>query len=111
MIVYNNFTPLNNITAPTEGPVTINTQGETVTVQVSGDGAGMDIAVLAQSDYQSKDWFTLMGFNLSTFESVDTITANGMYQFPIDGVGRFKIKVNAISGGAVTVFCKITKGV
>lgn len=111
MIVFNNFNVFKDVTAAQESEITINTQGEVATVQVSGGATGISLSLLGQSDFRSTDWFPVSAIKLEGLDLVDTITSDGIYQFPIDGIGRFKFNLSAIGGGSVSVFCKVTKEV
>ena len=107
MEIMNNFYALKDATAPMESEATVNVKGETLTVQVDGNGDGISLRLMGCADLKSDEYYAITGF-ASDFEMIDTITANGLYTFPIDGLGRFKFNLSAIGGGSVTVFCRMT---
>lgn len=110
MEIMNNFYAFKDVTAPAESEPTVNIKGESLTVQVDGTGTGVSLQLMGCADLKSDEYYTITGFT-SNFETTDTITANGLYTFSIDGLGRFKFSLSAIGGGSVTVFCRMTTGV
>lgn len=108
MVVENNFNVFSKVTEPGE-VITANPQGDLLTVEVLGSATAMSLAVLGQVDYKQDEYTPLTGINLNGWDSVNTITKNGIYQFPLDGIARFKIKLNSVTG-AVSVFARVTKG-
>ena len=110
MDILNNFYALKDTTAPMESAPTTNIQAETLTVQVEGTGNGISLQLLGCSDLKSDEYHVMTGFT-SDFNITSEMTENGIYTFPVDGMGRFKFNLTAISGGSVTVFCRMTTGV
>lgn len=110
MIVINKHYALKNINSAQESRASGNTQGETLTIQVEGNATSMQIQVLGKSDLESNAYSVLMGFNISTLDTVSEISALGLYSFPIEGIAEYKINVVAVSGGSISVFCRETKG-
>lgn len=108
MDILNNFYALKDATVPMEGPETWNKRGDTLTVQVEGTFSG-EIQVLGCSDLESDEYHALSGFD-SSFNIVDTMSASGIYTFPIDGMGKYVIKLNSIASGKVSAFCRVTTG-
>ena len=107
MEILNNFYALKDVSAPMESDFTTNIKGETLTVQVEGTGNGISLQLMGCPDLKSDEYHAMTGFT-SDFNSVGEITGNGIYTFPIDGLGRFKFNLSAIGGGSVTVFCRLT---
>lgn len=110
MIPKNRFYFLENASVAQQSAVTTNVTGETLTMQVEGDATSFSLQLLGCSDSQSDDFYPLTGFTLG-FDTVSTITAKGIYTFGIESFGRLKVNLTAVSGGAVTVFAKVTQGV
>lgn len=110
MDILNNFYALKDATAPMESETTTNIQAETLTVQVEGTGTGISLQLLGCSDLKSDEYHVMTGFT-SDFKIANEMTANGIYTFPVDGMGRFKFNLAAVGGGSVTVFCRMTTGV
>ena len=107
MEIMNTFYALKDAVAPTESEPTVNNRGEAMTVQVDGTGNGISLQLMGCADLKSDEYYAITGFT-SDFETINTITGNGIYTFPIDGLGRFKFNLSAIDGGSVTVFCRMT---
>ena len=108
--ILNNFYALKDATSPMESETTTNVRAETLTVQVEGTGTGISLQLLGCSDLKSEEYHVMTGFT-SDFKITNEITENGIYTFPVDGMGRFKFNLAAVGGGSVTVFCRMTTGV
>lgn len=111
MIVFTNFKALDNITAPAESGVKANTEGEILTVEVIGSASSLTLNVMGVVDFKNEEYISLAGIDLNSMSLVTSISKPGIYQFPLDGIGRYKIAVPALSGGNLTVFCRVSKGV
>ncbi len=107
MITHNNFYFLNEVSVVMESPITHNTRGEVLTLQVEGEATAVGIQVLGCSDMASDEFHILSGFD-TAYNLSDTITKKGIYIYGIDGVAKIKVKLNEVSGGSVSVFGKIT---
>lgn len=111
MIVFTNFKALDNITAPAESEVKANTEGEILTVEVIGSASSLTLNVMGVVDFKNEEYISLAGIDLNSMSLVTSVSKPGIYQFPLDGIGRYKIAVPALSGGNLTVFCRVSKGV
>lgn len=111
MIVFTNFKALDNITAPAESEIRANTEGEILTVEVVGSASSLTLNVMGVVDFKNEEYVNLAGIDLNSMSLVTSVSKPGIYQFPLDGIGRYKIAVPALSGGNLTVFCRVSKGV
>lgn len=111
MIVFTNFKALDNITAPAESEIKANTEGEILTVEVVGSASSLTLNVMGVVDFKNEEYISLAGIDLNSMSLVTSVSKPGVYQFPLDGIGRYKIAVPALSGGNLTVFCRVSKGV
>lgn len=111
MIVFTNFKALDNITAPAESEIRANTEGEILTVEVIGSASSLTLNVMGVVDFKNEEYISLAGIDLNSMSLVTSVSKPGIYQFPLDGIGRYKIAVPALSGGNLTVFCRVSKGV
>ena len=110
MVVVNNFYFLKDAGAAQISAVTKNMTGENLTIQVDGDGSGFSLKLLGCSDMASESYYDLTGLSTS-FETLQTITTNGIYSFGVEGIAKLKVQLTSITSGSVTVFGKLTKGV
>ena len=110
MITHNNFYFLKNVTEAQESPMTVNTQGEILTLQVEGTATSVSLQVFGISDMASDEWHLLTGFT-SNYDLITSITSKGLYTFGIEGVAKIKVNLLSVTGGKASVFGKITKGV
>lgn len=107
MLIVNNFYAYKDAPVTGESRVTSNSQAETLSVQVTGLNG--TLKVVGATDIIAEDFYTLTGFT-TAFDMVDEITEDGIYNFPIDDVGKFKFVATG-EGEGTKVFCKMTKGV
>ena len=110
MVVTNKHYAVKDISAPQESKESYNTQSEVLTVQVEGNATAVEIEVLGASDLQAEEFYPLMGFDLTTLGSSNTIEATGLYQFGIDGIAKYKFNITSVSGGTISIFCRETRG-
>lgn len=100
MIVLNNFTFHDEADAAGNGAVLKNTDGESLTIGVSGTFTG---SITVQGK-QSGEWFDLNVVDLKAIENKEAITAAGAYAVvSVAGFEAFRCKLTAISAGSVTV--------
>lgn len=109
MIATNSFYAFKDADKASEN-ITHNTQGDTLTLQVMGDASSLILAVYGKVDFTSDEWVLLNGINMTTLDVSTTITSQGIYVIPVDGLGAIKCELSSIAGGKVSVFCRITKG-
>lgn len=109
MDILNNFYAIKDASAPTTSKETWNKRGDTLTVQLEGNFTGVAAKVLGCSDLESNEFHTITGFD-SSFNLADAMKTAGIYTFPIDGMGKFKIKLSAINSGFMSAFCRVTTG-
>ena len=109
MDILNNFYAIKNASAPTTSKETWNKRGDTLTVQLEGNFSGASVRVLGCSDLESNEFHPLTGFD-SSFNIIDTMRSAGIYTFPIEGMGKFKIDATEIDGDSMSAFCRVTTG-
>lgn len=109
MDILNNFYAIKDASAPTTSKEMWNKRGDTLTVQLEGAFTGAEAKVLGCSDLESDEFHPITGFDVA-FNLVDTMKTAGIYTFPIGGMGKFKIELSAINGGAISAFCRVTTG-
>jgi len=79
----------------------------TATIAVTGNGEGFNIVVEAKAN-DTDDYMPVSVVNLKTFAVSPNITANGMYSLPLEGYVRVRLRLSAISAGAVTAKGTVT---
>ena len=84
-------------------------QGEILTLQVDGTFTGLSLVIRGINNPTSDTSYSLMGYDLSTFTTVASIGANGLYQFSVVGLFQVQINISSISSGSVNVFARISK--
>ena len=110
MVVVNNFYFLKDVSSAQTSNITKNMCGENLTIQIEGTGSSFSLKLLGCSDMDSNDYFELTGLTPS-FQTLQSMTSNGIYSFGIEGIAKLKLQLVSIGGGSVTAFGKITKGV
>ena len=109
MDILNNFYAIKDASVPTTSEETWNRRGDTLTVLLEGNFVGAEVKILGCSDLEIEEFHPITGFD-SSFGLTDTMKTAGLYTFPIDGMGKFKVEVAAINGGSMSVFCRVTTG-
>ena len=109
MDILNNFYAIKDASTPTTSEETWNRRGDTLTVQLEGNFVGAEVKVLGCSDLEIEEFHPITGFD-SSFGLTETVKTAGLYTFPIEGMGKFKVEVAAINGGSMSVFCRVTTG-
>lgn len=100
-----------NATAAGVSDVYSNNNGESLTVQVTTSASSFSLAAEGKAGYKATDEYTaLCGINESTFATTETVTAAGIYVFPVDGMTNFRFNLSAVSGGEISVYFVTTKG-
>lgn len=110
MVIVNNFYFLKDASAARQSDITHNSSAETLTVQFDGTATSFSAQVLGCADLVSDTFYPLTGFD-TAFNDVQTLTAKGIYTFGIEGVAKIKLNLTSISGGSISAFAKMTKGV
>lgn len=110
MIIVNNFYFLKDVTATKTSDITRNSSAETLTVQFDGTATSFSAQVLGCADLASDDFYPLTGFD-TAFNDVQTLNSKGIYTFGIEGIAKIKLNLTSISGGSISAFAKMTKGV
>lgn len=108
MDILNNFYAIKDSSSPMISKETWNKRGDTLTVQIEGNFNG-EVKVVGCSDLEANEFHYISGFD-SSFNIIDTMSTNGIYTFPIDGMGKFRIEVASLYSGTVSVFCRVTTG-
>lgn len=100
----------NNFTAPSQSfikwPVC---DSELLTVQVDGDFSGLELIIEGKNAFDSPNSYPVIGYNLSDFTSISSITTAGIYQFPIVGLYSVLLNLNAISSGEVSIAVRMCR--
>lgn len=87
-----------------------NSQGETLTFQIMGNASAITLSLYGRVDFLSNEWVPLNCVNLTTLDISTTVTAKGIYMTPVEGLANIKFVLGSVSGGEVSVFCRLTKG-
>lgn len=110
MVIVNNFYFLRDASVAQVSENTRNSNCETLTVQFDGTATSFAAQILGSVDLASDTYYPLTGFD-TTFNDVQTLTTKGIYTFGIEGIAKFKLNLTEISGGSISAFAKMTKGV
>lgn len=117
------MTPLRNISffknqdAPATSKSHYNTKEEELAFEVSGSGTFKiyfegQVDITEEVNETSGNWTPIAAINLTDFSlETDGITKPGIYTFAIENIQRFRVRIESIAGGAITVFGRgITEG-
>ena len=110
MVIVNTFYFLENASAAATSDVSHNANAETMTLQIDGTATSFSAQVLGCTDLKSDTFYPLTGFDLA-FDPTSTLTSKGIYTFGIEGIAKIKLNLTAVSGGSISAFARVTKGV
>lgn len=80
----------------------INVGMVTATVEITGTGTNT-VIFEGKASYDSA-WYPILGVNLTDISTATSVSAKGViYQIPLDGLTKFRIRVSAFTSGTVTV--------
>lgn len=103
MTVANNFVFLTNAATPQVSNELVNYNGDTLQLEVNGDGIVYSLTVYGKVDINSA-YTPLSTVKLDGFEVSKTITSNGIYSCGISGISKIKVELTSIGAGSVSVF-------
>lgn len=103
MTVANNFVFLTNASTPQVSNELVNYNGDTLQLEVNGDGIVYSLTVYGKVDINSA-YTALSTIKLDGFEVNKTITSNGIYSCGISGISKIKVELTSIGAGSVSVF-------
>ena len=107
MIIQSNINFVKDIDTPTVSKPSFNHNSDTLSIQVSGDFTSGLIHIEGRMN-KAGNWVSLAGINLNDFNAVrNGITKAGLYEFSVVSVRELRARVEAISGGKVSVFGSI----
>lgn len=76
-------------------------------LQVSGNPTGLNMEVQGVTDIYHGDYQPLAVINLVQLSKQTTVTAEGIYAVPMDGISRVRCEIKGINGGSVTVYGRL----
>ena len=91
-----------------------NAKCDAIAVEVSGDFSSASVIVEGRLDANSENWTPLALSHVSDYTGTENgeITKAGIYELGGEAVQYFRARLASVSGGAVTVFCRmLTTGV
>ena len=113
MIGQKNIKFFDKVSAPGESEYYFNVKADIIAVEISGSFSAATVAFEGQTDIQkdpiSNDpstwtWVPIAGVNLSDYTYTAKPAAAGIYEVPIEGLQRFRVRVESVTGGDISVF-------
>lgn len=106
---------IKDATAPvTPAEYYYNAKADVIAIEVSGTFASASLIAEGKVDKNAPDWTPLAVINLSDYTLISDgeITMPGIYEVGAEGIQYFRVRLAAVSGGALTAFCRaVTTGV
>lgn len=85
-----------------------NQKSESLYLEVSGDATSFKASVECKLDINSDSWVKIAGIDLSDFTIVDEgIMATSIYMFVIECGQKFRVNLESVDGGSVTIFGRL----
>ena len=107
MNILNNFYFFNTITTSGTSETLSNIRGDSLILESYGTATAFSFKVQGIVDSNNTSSWTDLGFYTSTGTTGINITTSGIYNIPINGIGKIRIVLASISGGNLTVFGKV----
>lgn len=105
MRIVTDFLFLDDVSEVKDSQELFNSSCGTLTIQVNGTGI-FSFSVLGCTDLNKNNYETLSPINMTTYNNVSSITENGIYIVPVNGVSRIKCSISSIDG-ILNVFGKL----
>lgn len=84
------------------GPSIRNERYSLAVVQVSGTFASLEMSLEGRTNVTGGQWEAVAGWSVSNPSvKLSSVTGKGIYEYPIDGIVEFRLRVLAVSGGSV----------
>lgn len=84
-----------------------NYKGDNITLQASGTATSFSAKLQGKADINA-DWVDVALINLKDLTVSSAISTTDIYQGSLTGVTQIRISLNAISGGPLTIFGRVT---
>lgn len=92
------------VVAPADGTDATVTGYKIIAVQINGTSSSRAVQFSGSVDGAVGSFYPVMGVNMATWDSATSTTGTGeLWQFDIGGLNYFRARVDAVSGGNVTV--------
>jgi hypothetical protein len=107
MAIVKQYTLHQNETAPSDGDVAFVEAYNNLTLYITGTSATRTITF--QAALVDGRFVNIQGANLTTMDMAATTTGTEqLWQFDVNGVRYFRAKLDAVTGGDVTIVCNFT---
>jgi len=73
---------------------------QVINVEFSGNAV---FSSLLEGSLDGDEWHSIMGINLTSLATSINVISNGLYQIDLTGFHRFRISVNSLTSGNLTV--------
>ena len=84
-----------------------NIHADIVSVQISGDMSNGVFHFEGLVDTDSDEWVPIAGVNLSDYTITADPTGAGSWEVPIEGLQRFRVRTESVTGGTAKVFGRV----
>ena len=88
-----------------------NIKADVMAIEISGSFTSGTFAFEGQSDINSNTWTPIAGINLSDFSVTSSPTKAGIYEVGIEGLQRFRVRIEALGGGAARIVGRVIDSV
>lgn len=90
-----------------------NLKSDIMSVEISGTFTSGTFHFEGMADYSSSEWTPIAGINLSDYSITSDPTGKGIWEVPLEGLQKFRVRTEAVVGGVAKVFgwVVVTSGV
>ena len=94
---------LKNASGVGYGPGFSNDRYSLAVVQISGTFTLLSMVLEGRTDVPDGEWETVAGWSVSTPDTkAETVSGEGIYEYPIEGIREFRFRILSIEGGTVS---------
>lgn len=113
MLAQKNIKFFDKATAPGESEYYFNVKADIIAIEISGSFSAGSVIFEGQTDIEKDPygssqeewtWVPIAGVNLSDYSFTSNPKAAGIYEVPIEGLQRFRVRVESVTGGDISVF-------
>ena len=90
-----------------------NLKADIMSVEISGNFTSGTFHFEGVTDYTNEEWTPIAGVNLSDYSIASDPSGKGIWEVPLEGLQKFRVRVESVSGGSAKVFgwVVVTSGV
>lgn len=106
MRVISNGLIINGATSAINSDEYINNSCDIVSLEVKGTFSSATVKLQGVIDPDSTTWVDIGVINMTSYKTLEAISAKGIFEGGIEGVLKVRVAVTAVSGGDISVYAR-----